>query len=149
MKKVLVITLTFLYLFSGVGFGTVEHYCQSYQNLVSACANHCCSDEVMDKEPLAHQIPAKPHADPCCDAQESILPTKDDNREFADNCCELQPDYNQLDSSTLPQNIEVSKIAKSIAELCYQYPQQTRNFDKCDLNIFTDPSIHTNLPLLI
>jgi len=149
MKKTFITILSFLYLMSGIGYGSMQHYCQIEQKMMPLGENQCCSGESATELSTACQIPDEPQPNSCCAMIDTSVPADDCETTLPDDCCEIQHTYNQLDSSSLPQNIEVSQAAISSDELYYYYPQHPQNIDECVLTTFTNPSTHFNIPLLI
>ncbi len=148
MKKTFITILSFLYLVSGIGFGSVQHYCQKIQKIMSPDENQCCSVELISESPIVDQLPESPDTNSCCDIMVTTSAPSDNDTKYPGDCCQVQHKYNQLDNSSLPLSFDVSQVATSSSVL-YYYPQHPQNIDGCGLTIITDSSTHVNLPLLI
>ena len=149
MKKTFITFLSLLYILSVIGFGSVHHYCQNNQEMISRCESQCCSFEASTESLTGYQLPEKPDANFYCDMAVPTLATGDYATLLPGYCCEIQHIYNQLYSSSLPLNTDVSQVAYSSVELHYYYPQHLPTFSASVLMSPADPTIHVNLPLLI
>ena len=149
MEKAFITFISFLYLVSGIGFGSVHHYCHYKHKMISPCESQCCSVEALSISSKAYQLPEKPDANSCYAGMATSLPTRGIERTSTDDCCAVQHTYNQLNSTSLPLNSDVSLVAKASGELHYYHTQQPQKIDGFALTVFTDPSAHVTLPLLI
>jgi len=147
MKKTFIAFLLFLYLISGIGFGSINHYCQN--EMTAPGESRCCSAEAADNSSAAGCPAEKPQESSCCDQSAARQQNTNLKAALLDNCCEIQQKYHQLDNSSLPKNNEVSQAAEAGIEFCKNYPQHSQPFKGCGRAASADPAAHINLPLLI
>ena len=148
MKKAFSTFLAIMYLMSGVGFGSVHHFCHHEDKIISPDENHCCSTGVNSENSLVMQNTGEQLADSCCDITITTMPAMISGTAVPGDCCEIQHKFNQLDNSSLQMNIDVSQATEVRGELSY-FPQNLQVFDRFNLITFTDQQAHINLPLLI
>jgi len=149
MKKTFIKIFLFLYLVSGIGFGSVHHDCQNIREMMSPCASRCCSDGLFTESPAENHRPDKPDTGSCDAMMVTHLSIGGDAAIFSGGCCDILQKYNQPDSSSLPRHTDVSQIARSGAELDDDAPRHPQNMSGCALKAFSGPSTHVNFPLLI
>jgi hypothetical protein len=148
MKKIFTIILSFLYLVSGIGFGSMHHHCQNMQQMISPCESQCCSTESTTGAHIALHQAEKLDTKSCCDMTATALSTSGCGSTYPGDCCQIQHKYNQPDSPPLSLKTYVIQDAKPIGEFNH-YPQLAQNMGGYVLTNGTDPSAHVNLPLLI
>lgn len=149
MQKTFITILSILYLVSAIGFGSVQHYCEKLQKLTSPSKSDCCSTEPHTEAAASVQQLVTEHAISSGGTLDACVLMQSSDAIFFENCCDVQHTYNQLDSSTLPLNVDVSQLADQSGGELYYFPQRPQTNDGCMLNMLADSSIQINLPLLI
>lgn len=149
MKRTLITILSFCYLVSGIGFGSVHHYCHNQQETMAQEECMCCDSEAVSGSAKNDDVTDTTGARSCCNTMDH--PASGDSAEAgaAGCCCEIQFEYNQLDSSSLPSNIDHGQVANTSAESHTYYPIHPKNGDAEALTTFIPQIIQVNLPLII
>jgi len=148
MKKALSTFLAIMYLMSGVGFGSVHHFCHHADKMISQDENHCCSAEEITKYPTDLRKSEESGASSCCEVMDTSVPAIGCGTAVPGDCCEIQHKYNQLDGSPLQLNIDVNQAIEKRSEQ-YHFPQDQQNIDSFNLTTFINRQPHVNIPLLI
>ncbi len=141
MKKIFITLLTILYLLSGIGVGSVHHYCKKLQDEMNQCDSPCCSDIEISSQNHENSNSS------CCHVEKSDT-IEDELILSPDECCAIEHKYSKVNTSSVRQTIDISLAAKQSNEP-FNYPQDQQTSERNQLTISTDPSIRLNLPLLI
>lgn len=137
MKQTFTQILTALYLFSSIGFGGVQQYCNSAQKVMLSGEAQCCSD-VTQPEPEAS----------CCSLEIQGEVLIQGEKTWSDGCCVFQQVYHQVDTSPTPHQDAVNQVTRPLQSLLgFAGKHQSPDYPEFAMN--TDPSDHLNTPLLI
>lgn len=139
MRKILTIALTIIFLISGVGLGSTQHYCMAAQKTMTPGEMDCCSNE---PEP---QPQAK---DSCCEVEDDGQPVFSQSAGFTGSCCVLQQTFQQVDISAKPHQSDINP-SELIACVKTFTPKLIQSCEKSALITTFDPATFQNLPLLI
>jgi len=139
MKKIFTIMLTFLFLLSGIGFGSSLHYCQTSNQTMLPGEMDCCSKESAPKQ--------QAKKDSCCQVEDSGSPALTTAKGFAGGCCVLQQTYTQVDISPKPHSQDLGQLSAPSHE-CEPKLKHLKSTDLPALIVPLEPSSHHSLPLL-
>ncbi|MBD3377838.1 hypothetical protein GF406_22605 [candidate division KSB1 bacterium] len=148
MKKTFITILSIFYLISVVGFGTVYHYCTHHAESMDSpdeSVRCCVHSATQSAECESAEIPAGQCYPGIMD---SMLQDQVDEKTIQVNCCTIQHQYTQLDSSSFPLTVDFSQVVDRSGKELVHYPHYTPIPDGSVLTS-RDPSTHINLPLLI
>jgi len=148
MRKTFIISVSFLHLVSGIGFGSMKHYCHNFQKMISQSDTSCCSSETIADATASCQKLEEAKVHCCRDMMPASEPIRNVNTIFSGDCCDIELEFNQPENSVLPISFHVSHVTQSCDEF-YDYPQYPQIVIRSDLTSFSDPSRHINLPLII
>lgn len=139
MRKLLTIALTTIFLISGVGFGSSQHYCQVAQKTMAPGEMDCCSNE---PEPQAQS------KDACCELEDDGQPSFTQTEGFSGSCCILQQTYKQVDVSAKLQQPDLGHTTCALNGQV-PTPQQINTGESQAQVNSSHPATYQNLPLLI
>jgi hypothetical protein len=148
MNKPCITLLVFLYFFSGIGHGSVLHYCHGQQEMLLPGEDQCCSPESMAELLKDYRPGEKQNASMCCISEAPVLTTNGYETQIPGNCCEILHIYGQPDLSSLHQISYLCLFVITGTSFCY-HPKEPQTPDTSTLMNVKNPSTHTNLPLLI
>ncbi len=148
MKKVLITIFIHFYLFSALGYTSVQHYCQMMQTTIEGGTDECCcSTESIDGE----RCHVEAESDACCNSEKKHRPSDELDTILTvevKDCCETKADHNFVDSIPLSNNGEIhvmvtQQSSYTIASEAILQFSQKKQIPHCD------PSDHINTPLII
>jgi len=149
MKKTFIILVAFVYLVTGIGFVSMQCICQHMRNSEAQNESHSCCTNYSNESAQSCKLSEKTDSKSCCSKDtESGLPATNGQLILPDDCCDVQPQYSQLERSSLPLNFDVNHTVKSISVLQY-YPHSSQNVYRCALMSFETAAAQVNSPLLI
>jgi len=155
MKKIFSTILILFYLMSSMGYATVQHYCSMMQTDVDMSEKDCCcSSESSATDESCHIPVIADMPSTCCstepDQDMASNPIEPETILVADHsdCCETHRDYNQLDDSTINKVVD-SSHDKLVLNHIIIADERDYFFENSNINLFSDPSLHLNLPLII
>ena len=73
MKKILTTIFIHFYLFSALGYTSVQHYCQMMQNTVQGGVEDCCCGDIEAETDSCH-IDVNMESESCCEAEKEQKP---------------------------------------------------------------------------
>lgn len=146
MKTTFITILSGLYLVSGIGFASVQYYCQSMHT--TACPDHdgCCHSDSASGQ-AAHEDSQDADMTSGSVVEHADVLNTHGKSQHDSNCCRVEYNYNQLNSRSLLMNVDMpdadDKVTDEFYPLSFPAPEQ------CGLKPMTVPSSQRNLPLLI
>lgn len=149
MKKTFITILSIFYLVSVVGFTSVRHYCSHHAATIHSPdqSERCCVHPAIES-PTECGLPEITTESCCPVTMNSGLPIQVVEKTIQVDCCKIQHQYTQLDSSSFPLTVDFSQVADRSSKEIVHYPQTSQTLEGWVLTS-TDPSTHINLPLLI